>query len=393
MVHIPSERIYNQMRAEIASLWYVPANDGEETTLIIKATTPTLKALIAGCPMQLLFGKKDNYLCTGARIEDMPDTPIILSTAQIVSEEHKALIQSIKQRKFPICLFNEMDICLASSSIDISEEDASAILEFIGDEDALYVGKYNDAVSHAMDCFVFSSDNTQTYPNACEIPTIQIVPKIGEWETNTAYFINNDSCHGINIADKMEGETFENTIWGALESVFPTTLYKSPQVQHGEKTREFTDVFAYHAYGSFLIEAKDLSVIQAGFNKNTAKRLAGIKKQAEKGIKQLIGAANAFKRGDALFDAKGNAIYVDRNLPPHCIILITELMTCGDWDDITKQLLDAMKQTGALFHLLDLREFITLLKQSSGNPLLIDYNLLERCKFFMEKKSVFIRGI
>ena len=38
-------------------------------------------------------------------------------------------------------------------------------------------------------------------------------------------------------------------------------------------------------------------------------------------------------------------------------------------------------------------EFITLLKQSSGDPKLIDYNLLERCKFFMEKKSVFIRGI
>lgn len=68
-------------------------------------------------------------------------------------------------------------------------------------------------------------------------------------------------------------------------------------------------------------------------------------------------------------------------------------MTCGDWDKISNQLIDAIEQTGALFHLLDLREFITLLKQSSGDPKLIDYNLLERCKFFIEKKSVFIRGI
>ena len=65
----------------------------------------------------------------------------------------------------------------------------------------------------------------------------------------------------------MEGATFENTIWGALESVFPNTLYKSPRIQHGEKTREFTDVFAYHEYGSFIIKAKDLSVIQAGYKK------------------------------------------------------------------------------------------------------------------------------
>ena len=94
-----------------------------------------------------------------------------------------------------------------------------------------------------------------------------------------------------------------------------------------------------------------------------------------------------------MFDNKGNEIFVDRSIPPHCIILITELMTCGDWDKISNQLIEAIEQTGALFHLLDLREFITLLKQSSGDPKLIDYNLFERCKIFMEKKSVLIRGI
>lgn len=381
------------MRAEVASIWYVPANDGKETAFIIKAPTPTLKALIVGCPIQLLFGKKGDYLCTGVRIEDMPDTPLFLSGAQIVLEEHRALFQSIKQKKFPIFLFNEMDICLASSLIDISEEDSSALLELIGNENSLYVGNFNDDVSLAIDCFVSSVDKTWAYPNAYEIPIIEIVPEVGEWKTNDIYFINNDSYYGINIANKTEGETFENTIWGSLESVFPTTLYKNPQMQHGDKKREFTDVFAFHEYGSFLIEAKDLSVIQAGFNKSEAKRLAGIQKQAEKAIKQLVGAANAFKRGNALFDSKGNEINLDRSIPPHCIILITELMTCGNWDKITKQLLDAMQQTGAFFHLLDLREFITLLKQSSGDPKLIDCNLLERCKFFVKKKSVFIRGI
>lgn len=392
-MHIPSEQIYNKMRAAAAALWYAPANDGEETALIIKIPTPTLKALIVGCPFQFFFGKKDSYLCIGARIEDMPDTPILLSGAQIVLEEHKALIQSIRQKKFPVFLFNEMDICLASSSIEITEKDSSALLELIGNESLLYTGEFNDNVSLAIDCFVSSIDKTRTYPNAHNIPIVEIVPKVSKWETNDIYFINNDSSYGINIANKTEGETFENTIWGSLESVFPTTLYKSPQVQYGNKKREFTDVFAFYEYGSFLIEAKDLSVIQAGYNKNESKRLAGIQKQAEKAIKQLVGATNAFKRGNTLFDTKGNEISVDRNIPPHCIILITELMTCGNWDEITRQLLNAIEQTGAFFHLLDLREFITLLKQSSGNPKYIDYNLAERCKLCWEKKSVLIRGI
>lgn len=217
--------------------------------------------------------------------------------------------------------------------------------------------------------------------------------QLAPWKANSIYFINNDIYNEINIANKLEGTNFENTIWGSLESVFPTTLYKSPTVKNGEKRREFTDVFAFHKYGSFLIEAKALSVIQAGFNRNEAKRLAGIQKQVEKAIKQLVGAANAFKRGAPLFDSRGNEICVDRTIPPHCVILITELMTSGNWDSITKQLLDAIEETGALFHLLDLREFITLLKQSSGRSELIDYNLVERCKFFCQKKSVFIRGI
>lgn len=392
-MHIPSEKVYDRMRSEVASIWYVPANDGEETALLIKAPTPTLKALIVGCPMQLLFGKMGNYLCVGVRIEDMPDTPALISGPQIEFEEHEALVQSMKKRKFPIFLFNEMDICLASSAVEITEEISTQLSLFIGDKNQLYFGDFNDEVSHAVDCFVYSIDQTQKYQNAHNIPTLEVCVKVAPWKANSIYFINNDIYNEINIANKLEGTNFENTIWSSLESVFPTTLYKSPTVKNGEKRREFTDVFAFHKYGSFLIEAKALSVIQAGFNRNEAKRLAGIQKQVEKAIKQLVGAANAFKRGAPLFDSRGNEICVDRTIPPHCVILITELMTSGNWDSITKQLLDAIEETGALFHLLDLREFITLLKQSSGRSELIDYNLVERCKFFCQKKSVFIRGI
>lgn len=392
-MHIPSERIYGRMCVEAASIWFVPANDGTEVSLLIKVPTPTLKALTIGCPMQLLFGKKDAYLCIGARIEDMPDTPILLTSAQVVDEEHASLIRAIRQKTFPIFLFNEMNICLASSSVEITEADSLAVLKLLEDKDSLYSGDFNSDVSLAIDCFVSSVDKTKSYPNSFEIPVVEIVPKVDTWKTMNIYFINNSSYHGINISNEDEGTIFENTIWGALESVFPTTLYKSPQVQHGNKKREFTDVFAYHEYGSFLIEAKDLSVIRAGYYRGEQKRLTGIQRQVTKAIGQLTGAAKAFKRGDSLYDTDGNKILVNREIPPHAIILITELMTCGDWDEISKQLLEAMKETGALFHLLDLREFVTLLSQSSGDPKLIDYNLIERCKLFLEKKSVFIRGI
>ncbi len=391
-MHIPSEKVYNKMRSEIASLWYVPANDGNETALIIKAPTPTIKAAILGCRLKLFLGKENSYLCKAVMIEDIPGSPVIISGVQIEAEEHQALFKSIQQRMFPVFLFNEMDICVASAVIQLKIEDSEKILSLVGRENELYTGDFNSLASAVLDCFEYTLDKALPYQNVHEMDIVEISPNIGEWKTNKIYFLNQALAQKTDIAEKDEGENFERTIWGSLESVFPTTLYKSPKVKIGKKTRELTDVYAYYKYGSFLIECKDLSVIQAGYERNMDKRIAGIQKQIKKAIKQLVGATNAFKRGDMILDNENNGIVVDRSQPPHCIVLITELITSGDWNEIAEILIDAVQQTGAFFHILDFREFITLLKQSSGDPKLIDYNLIERCKLCLEKRSVLIRG-
>ena len=391
-MHISSEKVYNKMRSEIASLWYVPANDGNETALIIKAPTPTIKAAILGCPLKLFFGKEDAYLCKAVMIEDVPGSPVIISGVQIEAEEHQALLKSVQQKCFPVFLFNEMDICVASSIIQLNLNDSEKILSFIKSE-KLYSGNFDSLASAVLDCFEYTLDKTLPYQNVHEMDIVDIAPDVGEWKTNKIYFLNQAIAQKTDIAEKDEGEIFERTIWGSLESVFPTTLYKSPKVKIGEKTRELTDVYAYYEYGSFLIECKDLSVIQAGYERNMDKRIGGIQKQIKKALKQLVGATNAFKRGDIILDNVNKAIVVDRSQPPHCIVLITELITSGDWNEIAELLIDAVQQTGAFFHIIDFREFITLLKQSSGDPKLIDYNLMERCKICLEKRSVLIRGI
>lgn len=81
-MHLPSERVYREMRSEEASLWFVPANGGEEPALLIKAPSSAIKALIAGCPLHLIFGRKEHYLSIGVRILDMPDAPIMISGSQ-----------------------------------------------------------------------------------------------------------------------------------------------------------------------------------------------------------------------------------------------------------------------------------------------------------------------
>ena len=390
-MHLPSERVYREMRSEEASLWFVPANRGEELALLVKAPSSAIKALIAGCPLRLLFGRKGPYLNVGVRVLDMPDAPILISGPQREAEEHLALVRTLQERRLPIFLFNEMDVCLAWTNLDLTEDAASQVLAMLSPVETLYVGPFTSDFSHALDCFCYSTDPTQTYPGASIIPLTDIPTILEPWRTNRVSFVGVRGYETIAIDDQDEGGMFERAVWASLESVFPFTLYKSPQVKIGRKSRELTDVLAFHEYGNFLIEAKDLSVIQAGYGRDQERRTKGVQKQIGKAITQLVGASKAVRRGERISDANGTELSVVRDKPAHCIVLITELMHWGDWTEIERALMDAMLATGDFFHLFDLREFITLLKGSSGSGPLLDYHLMKRCEGFAKNGSVHVR--
>lgn len=84
---------------------------------------------------------------------------------------------------------------------------------------------------------------------------------------------------------------------------------------------------------------------------------------------------------------------IDRTIPPHCIILVTELIWEGDWTEIETLFFNAMRNTGSFFHILDYSEFIELLKISSGNAKILDSCLLQRCQFSYKKNTIKIKGI
>lgn len=380
------------MISEPASIWYVPANEGAELAILIKAPTPSLKALISGCSLKLLFGIDRPYLCTGAMIFDVPDAPIIISSVQRDAKEHEALIHFLNDRSSPIFLFNEMDICVAWSKINLTEQDAKNTINFLDDISSLYVGPYKTEMAHTLDCFCYSLDSTASYPNTKSISTLSVDAKLETWNTIKNFFYGENYHAPVNISNRDEGKSFEDTIGAALTSVFPESLFKNAMICNGQKKREFTDIFAFYEYGSFLIEAKDLSVLQAGYTRVQSRRISGIQKQVRKAITQLIGACKDFSDNKEIYTIDNILIQVDRTTPPHCIVLITELPPVGDWDEIANLIYNAIQETGAFFHLLDLQEFITLLKGSSGNSALFDYNLVERCKLFLDTKSVFIRS-
>ena len=68
-----------------------------------------------------------------------------------------------------------MDVCLAWTNIELTI-DTNKALDFVGQEQKLYVGRFNNGASHVLDCFDFSLDNTRRYEAAHLIPTLEISP-------------------------------------------------------------------------------------------------------------------------------------------------------------------------------------------------------------------------
>ncbi|MGZ8219598.1 hypothetical protein [Methylomagnum sp.] len=379
------------MRSERVGIWYVPAKGSDDFALLIKAPTSNIKALIAGCPLNLSFGRRNNYLIAAARIYDIPGLPTNIFQVQRDTEEQAALLNILKSRRFPIFLFNEMDICHAWTNANISNFDAVKLIDFICPIASLYAGPFTDNASHALDCFYFTIDDTQAIHGATTLEVLEVAPVLETWRTIEINFVGLRGSQSVLIDNNDEGEVLERLIWASLISSFSPNLYKSPQVKIGKKWRQLTDVLAFYDLGVFLFESKDLSVFLSGYERSQDRRTKGVQKQIKKAIDQLIGASKALKRGEMIADDAGAAINVDRLKPFHCMVLVTELMFDGDWTDIQERLIAATKETNDFFHLLDVDELVTLLKCSSGKAEIFDYNLMERWKAFIERKSVHIR--
>jgi len=392
-MHLPSERVHREMRSEGASVWVVPANFGEEIAILIKAPSSSLKAIISGCRLEILLGRIESFLCSAIRIYDVPESPLIVSGVVKHQEEIESLAKLSKDKRSPAFLFNEMDVSVAWADITISEDSALQIQSLLSNPDQIFTGEFGSAASAALDSFCWSTDKTQEYENVVEIPITTVELKSKTWTSNTNMFIGVGVSQKLKIDDPDEGEVLERAVWASLESVFPLSIFKSPNVEIGNKVRELTDILTFHTYGHFMIEAKDLSVLSSGFERDMNRRVSGVKKQIKKAIKQLVGSCKAVSRGEKITDSKGNEIVFDREKVPHCIVLVTEMMHFGEWGDIEEMMVTAMQETGAFFHLMDLREFITILKGSRGKPELFDYNLMVRCEECVKLRSLHVRSL
>jgi hypothetical protein len=256
----------------------------------------------------------------------------------------------------------------------------------------LYSGEFNQYAIASLDRFDEAINRVNDCNTAQKIHVEEINPLISDWVVMNNHFYGEVEHHQINVDDADEGFALEGQIWYSLDSVFGKHLYRGPQINKNGKQRELTDVLAYYELGLFLIESKTAAVFSAQENKSQEKKIASIQKQIIKGINQVVGACKALKDNYEVHDSRGQAIELDRNMIPHCIVLVSEILHSGDWANVDKHMIDAAKKNNIFLHVMDLAEFILILKTSSGKKEVFDYNLMKRFEKWVEHQTIHMRS-
>ncbi len=387
-----AERIYQELVHENASIWYIANNFGSK--IMIKAPSSTVKAIINGCKVVFLFGKDSQtdiiYFHTGIKIyDDMVKCLLITGTNRFV-QEHESLKAIMEENTTVIELYNELSVCVAKAHVSFNENDRESILKMIGNMQELYVGDFTKEATSSLDSFDYSLDKSRDYLDVRDIETSSIEGYFSEWKTMKSIFIGFNEINEIQMDNRDEGGTLEKQIWVSLESLFNFNLYKNPRIKHKNKEREFTDILAFYDKGIFLIESKALAVISSTKEKSIDRKVANIKKQIKTGIKQLVGAKKNFDNDVDVYDCNSNIIQFNKNIIPHCIVLVSELLAFGDWREIVNEIINVMTNENIFLHVLDLLEFMKYIKMSVGKKEYFDYYLMQRAMSFIENENIFL---
>lgn len=385
-------RIYQELISENASIWYIADDYGSK--IIIKAPSSTIRAIINGCKVIFLFGKDSQtdkiFFHTGVKIYDDAVNFLLITGTHRFFQEHESLKAIMQESSTVIELYNELDACAAVAYVSFNENDRESILKMLGDTKKLYLGEFSTEVVSSLDSFDYSLDKSRDYLNVREIGTLLIEGHFSEWKSVKSFFIGLNGVNEIQLDDQNEGETFEKQIWASLETLFAYDLYKNPKIKNKKGERELTDILAFYDKGIFLIESKALAVISLTNEKSMDKKVANIQKQIQKGIKQLVGAKKKLDKDVDIFDSNGKIIKFNKNMIPHCIVLVSELLPFGDWEEIVYEMMSVMIKERIYLHVLDLLEFMKYIKISSGKKEYLDYYLMERTKAFIKNESVFL---
>ena len=324
---------------------------------------------------------------------DSNTNPCIITGISKRENEHNSILNIFSQNPVKICLYNELDMPIAWSEYIFNKSACVNIVNLLAEKDLFYTGPFNNLCKVILDKF----DNTiSNFISSTKSPLrdeFYIDLELSNWNIFTHILLKDNEIIEPPNEAKLEGDFLEKLVYFAFLRIFDN-VFRNPQVHINGIARELTDVFTFYDWGYFLIESKALSTTQDNYNRAMSKKISGVKKQILKAIKQLQGALRTIQKGEKITDKNGSEITFDRTVIPHCIIIVSELFSGDEFDSIVVEIAKSFIKTRAYFHVLDLSEFLTLIKGSclaTVKKERFECNLLKRFEMFSEIKSINIR--
>ncbi|MCP4051079.1 MAG: hypothetical protein GY730_10285 [bacterium] len=274
-----AERIYREIISEEAAHWFISDNFGKK--ILFKLSTPTIKSIMYGCEVKLFFTiehhKSATYMLVGVRIFDDAANYLNITGIQRYQFEHDSLHAIMEEDEVMVEFYNELNICAATAIMKLQSKQRRKFQELIKRQ-KFYVGNFTPDTNSALDRLAGKLHEK----NEKGIHFIDCL--IHEFNNINSYMYGENEVGSYDIVEE-DGNAFENLAWASVQGVFGSNIYKNPLVMKGINSRELTDIFAFHKYGYFIIEAKALAILNNTPNKRMDKKNKGIKKQIHKGIK------------------------------------------------------------------------------------------------------------
>lgn len=258
-----AERIYKELLHEPASVWFI--NDQFGAKVMVKLTSPIIKAMVKGCKIEFLFGRDSStepaIFHTGLRVYDDPVHYAAVIGTDCFADQHTSLAAIMHRSYTYIHFHNELGMSTATAKLSFKIADQMKVLNLLGNTDKLYCGKFDQSVSHSLDCFEKIINRESGGAVNLKFETIIAEVALGEWNIMKNSVIGFNETSHLMVSDQDEGDILEKEVNVVLDALFKRNLYLNPQIPRTKGYRELTDVFAFYSHGVFLIESKALGVI------------------------------------------------------------------------------------------------------------------------------------
>ena len=395
---MPSARNWEEMKYEAAGCWPLPINNGNEFAIVTKMGTASIKAAYRCCPVSLTVARAETpdgvVLATTLTVADDPAAALMLSGVLRHPDEQLALEQILRTGRTLMVFFDEASRPVARAECVLSAEKCEAASAMVDATGVRYAGAWTQLLSDVLDEVQGHCDPQLAVPAKYSPSFITIPVTLSGFETTRMTTIGlGGEVLEFRLDDPDEGHGLEQSTWHLLENLFAGSILHSPQVHEVAEQRELTDILMYCEAGLCLIEAKAANTLTTSLERTTERRVTSVQKQIDKGISQLVGALKNLKAGLPLTTKAGAPVAISASVGSirQGIVMVSEMLSGLDWEAIAEQLLAASEKSGAMLHILDLRELRILVGISHDNPVLFAAYLSHRFDIMTERKHALLR--